>query len=697
MMSIKALARTTWILIVVVIILAAGLIGTVVYFTYRPPPAAAPEPEFVTNKVFKLEGTAAFEWLDPHVSYYMFDYFIMWHSVEMLYWYNGSSSTQVIPWLAAEAYTKNPAGTQYSFTLRSGIKFQDGTPFNSTAVWFSMNRILVMDGTSGDPAKPVHGSQAAWIIQQMLNTNLSTYFTGDQPYDAAWVQEVLAQNFIERDPTDPLKFKMNILNPTTQFDYLISMPWAAIVSPTAVIKKDYEYHTWPFTAEQTPNWNYTRYFERMAGIGDTYFNLPEQGWKIGTGPYTIESVDPDTYNIVMKANPDYWGGPPGLEFPIQKARMIPNFEYIYQPALATRLLDMRAEKATGIAVAPLDIFSVVDRDKWINEQTFVSLIPRVDVKGPLPIDPVTVWFNFCTNVTDPGTGKLKTFQPLADIRFRKAIASSVNMTDMNINVNNRLGLVAQNLNPPDTFPEGSYNPNIKPAYTYDLAEAERLLVDAWLNPMKSSTHVMTYYNGSRIPAGVVDNSFSIRNPKTIEMYVPAGATHYERVLTVIAENLNRIAVRTYNTTTGARSTKPGAEQLGLTFTVVPVPGGQQYTLASRHEIYMYWGGWHADYNHVLNWLGPMLLSTGTYFSWNLWNITALDNLYFEAIEADAAGNMTRLVEISNEMNRITNELVLYLWLWHPMPYFVRSTWLKGWYYNPMLGAEYIAPMYYESP
>jgi ABC-type oligopeptide transport system substrate-binding subunit len=209
---------------------------------------------------------------------------------------------------------------------------------------------------------------------------------------------------------------------------------------------------------------------------------------------------------------------------------------------------------------------------------------------------------------------------------------------------------------------------------------------------------MYYYNGTPIPMTsppIVDNSFSVGNPKTIEMYVPAGATHYERVLTTIAENLNRIATRTYNTTTGQRD--PEGEQLGITFVVVPVPGGQQYTLASRHEIYMYWGGWHADYNHILNWLGPMYLSSGTYFSWNLWNVTRLDEIYFEAIEADKEGNMTRLVELSNEANRIANDMVLYLWLWHPMPYYVRTSWLKNWYYNPSLGAEYIAAMYYETP
>jgi len=622
-----------------------------------------PTPDFVKANALVYEGPAAFEWMDPHVSYYQYDYWILWHSVEMLLWYDGSKTTEIIPWLA-ESY-KELSTTQYEFKLRKGIKFQDGTPFNAMAVWFSMNRLLIMDGTSGTG---VHGSQAAWIIQQMLDTSLSATFSGDQPYDAAWVRAVLAQNFVEI--VDDYTVRINILNPTTQFPFLMAGPWAAIVSPTSVIAKDYEYHGWG-----TWDGNYTAYFEHMAGVGDTYFNLPTNGWKMGTGPYYVESVDATTYRIVLKANPTYWGGPTNTEHPIGKPK-ITTIEMLYQPSLATRLLDLQAGKVTAIGVSPLDIYQVVDRDTWLNEGKLESIIPYVNVYGVFP-QFVTTWFNFCTNVTTP-TGELRKFQPIADWRFRMAIASAVNMTDMNIYVNNRLGIVAENLIPPGTAPEGAYIPDVKRPWTYNLTRAEELLVDAWEHPLTE----FTYYNGTPIPPGIVDNSFSEDNPQTIEMYVPAGATNYERVLTTIAENLNRISIRRH---------------LGLTFMVVPVPGGQQYTLASMHRIYMYWGGWVADYNHVNNWLGPMLLSTGTYFSWNLWNVTSLDTLFHEAVEADAAGDVTRLLEINREMNRICDDMALYLWLWHPALYFVRSAWLKGWYVNTVHGVDIWSAMYYETP
>src|ERR687884_2063349 len=48
-------------------------------------------------------------------------------------------STQLVPGLA-ESWTISKDGLQYTFKLRSGIKFHDGTPLNAEAVKFSIER-----------------------------------------------------------------------------------------------------------------------------------------------------------------------------------------------------------------------------------------------------------------------------------------------------------------------------------------------------------------------------------------------------------------------------------------------------------------------------------------------------------------------------------------------------------------------------
>src|SRR5262245_31834931 len=48
-------------------------------------------------------------------------------------------STQVVPGLA-ESWTISKDGLQYTFKLRSGVKFHDSTPLNAEAVKFSIER-----------------------------------------------------------------------------------------------------------------------------------------------------------------------------------------------------------------------------------------------------------------------------------------------------------------------------------------------------------------------------------------------------------------------------------------------------------------------------------------------------------------------------------------------------------------------------
>jgi ABC-type oligopeptide transport system substrate-binding subunit len=239
--------------------------------------------------------------------------------------------------------------------------------------------------------------------------------------------------------------------------------------------------------------------------------------------------------------------------------------------------------------------------------------------------------------------------------------------------------------PPGTFPEGSHNPDMNLTYSFNLTKAREMILDAYSNPLTSADDNMYYYNGTKIAAGVVDNTFSAAHPHVVQFYVQAGATTFQQILTTMVENLNTIA----RNVTGSRT--------ALQFQVVIVPGGQQYTLASLHQIDGYMGGWVADYNHVIDWLLPMYYSRGTYPSWNLWNITALDSLYKQAVQADKEGNFTRLVEITDEMNTMANQLLIYMIWWHDTQYFIRSSWLKGWYMNPVYGQDLWSNMYYEKP
>ncbi len=670
-MSKPANVQRSLAILIIIIVVAAGFLGTWFYSnTFRPNTATtqSPIPSFVQTATYVSETGSQFQWLDPHVSYYGFDYDILTNVYEKLLWYNGNSSTEVIPWLASSYQQITP--TQYQFKLRQQISFQDGTNFTARAVWFSLNRLLIIDGTSGTGD---HGSQAAWIVQQMLDPSLSSYLSGtSQSYDPAWVKRVLDQNFVQI--VDPYTININIRTPTTQFPYLLANEWADIISPTFVVQHDYP-SACMTTACDPENINYTAYFDYIAGHGEVsmnYLNLPVNGAKAGTGPYYIDSVNPTTFAVVLKANSNYWGGPGNWSGP-KITQSIKTIDYLYVPSFTTRLLDLEAGKATDIDVSPDEIYSVADRNQWLDNGILSSTIPAATIYGPYS-EFTTDWFAFDTNVTS-ATGQLLKFQPMADIRFRLAIADSINMTDACINIFNRLCKVANNLIPPGTAPEGAYNANITTRWSYNLTKAESLLLDAEKHPLTN----FVGSNGEPLSSGSVDNSFSPSNPQTIPMYVGADDTSDQKILETIASNLNGISSN---------------DNLGLTFSVVPVPGGQQYTLASEHQIYMYWGSWIADYNYVIDWLGPMYLASGTYFSQSYWNITQLNNLYNQATSADQQGNIQSLIQTSNQMQMLANQGVYYLWTIYEVTYVVKSSYLHGYFFNAATEENYYASYSY---
>ncbi|MDG6921570.1 MAG: hypothetical protein JRN59_08585 [Nitrososphaerota archaeon] len=98
-----------------------------------------------------------------------------------------------MPWLASN-YTISNNGHTMNVNLRSGIKLADGETLNSSDVYFTYNWLLVMDGSA-----PIgHGTQASWILQQLLNTSLSTTLCAcAQTYGNSYVKAVLNENFVQ--------------------------------------------------------------------------------------------------------------------------------------------------------------------------------------------------------------------------------------------------------------------------------------------------------------------------------------------------------------------------------------------------------------------------------------------------------------------------------------------------------------------
>ena len=644
-------------------------------------------------QVFTYETPSTTQYLDPQVSYFSYDYNILQNVYEPLLWYIGTSTTQVIPWLAKN-YSLSADGKTMTFNLRQGITFQDGEQLNSTAVYFSLNKLLIEDASS-----PVsHGTEASWIVQQLLNASLSTALSGPQSYSQSWAQEVLAQNFVQI--TGQYSFQLNIQVPNAALPFLLAGEWATIVAPDFVMQHDLAMwsqasagYTLPYptlTGNSTQMMNQYMYDEVATcnggitpkGCATTYLDGSYQGSEAGTGPYSIASVDKTTNNIVLKAYTNYWGAPYQYLGGAKVVAQIPTININNVPEVTTRELDLQNAGRSGQAMAAdipgTNFFDVANRTAWLSNDQLISTVPGVSLYGTYSVF-ATLFDPFDTNVTNPYTGTFYKYQPFSDVRMRLAFADAVNMTEVNIDVNNRLGAVATNVIPPGLPPAGSYNASIVPRYSYNLTAVQDLLVSAMEQPLTQ----FTFYNGTAAPSGTFDNTFGCStlnsngqctNPVTqnINLVYGTGDTVDEAIFTDIAGVVNNIS-STYN--------------MGLTVSVTPVPTGQMITEAFSGNLYMYALGWFQDYPWSIDFLGPMLAPNNVYTIPDGWNLTQMGTYYNQALTASSQNNLAALVQATNAMNILSNQEVMYLWTINPVDFMAMTSSVHGFIFNAALSTS----------
>ena len=176
-----------------------------------------------------------------------------------------AGTTEVIPQLA-HSWDVGEDGRRWTFHLRTGVTFHDGTPFNAKAVLFSLGRQFFSDHPFH---KPSAGTYSYWKDMSM--------------------DVVVADMSVVDDST----FTINLAEPNAPFLANLGMNFCAIVSPTAVRRH-----------------------------GADYFKNP-----VGTGPFRFVEWRKDE-RIVLARNDDYWGMPAGLDRLIFKYVQDPSVRYL---------------------------------------------------------------------------------------------------------------------------------------------------------------------------------------------------------------------------------------------------------------------------------------------------------------------------------------------------------------------------------
>jgi peptide/nickel transport system substrate-binding protein len=345
------LERNQLIAIVVIIVVVAGAGVALYYFSL---PTRPPEDTLIWETIGNPD------YLDPHIDYESFGSYITQQVYEYLYFYPfGSSTTDpTVPMLAAAAPVWNEELTSVNITLRQGIKFHDGTPFNASCVKWNFERamkIFYPDGPIWMFAEPILGGVALEDIafdEGPSSTEFATAFDD-------WVANSGAMVVL-----DTYKIQFNLVEPFVPFIPAITYA-VPMMSPSFAIANG-EHDTSP--GDMT---NYGCDY----GEWDTY--MVEH--TCGTGPYEVVEWIKNQH-VYMTLNEDYWRADTtrtDLTAPtdVRPPNYAGSLKHVYLKTnddATTRILNLRAGTVDGAYLAEPQS---PDLWEWDTPTTGHSLYP----------------------------------------------------------------------------------------------------------------------------------------------------------------------------------------------------------------------------------------------------------------------------------------------------------------------------------
>lgn len=209
---------------------------------------------------------------------------VLQNTLETLVFYQGGHSDKFVGLLAQTVPTRQNGGISadgktYTFKLRKGLKFSDGTPLTAEDVEYSLKRLLIQNGG------------AAYLLSEALFAD-SDGFSADGKLTA---QDL--DGAIQARDASTVVFKLK--RPFAPLLAILSTPYAgAIYSKAAAIKAG----AWD---GKTSSWQKFNNLEDK----DSPF---QRALPLGSGPFTLERYDVG-HTVILKRNDSYWRKPSQIQ------------------------------------------------------------------------------------------------------------------------------------------------------------------------------------------------------------------------------------------------------------------------------------------------------------------------------------------------------------------------------------------------
>lgn len=235
----------------------------------------------IVNVSDKKGGTVTFEMkgtpdsLDPGNTYYAYIYNFSRLYARSLTTFNpgaGEAGNKLVPDLAENLGTPSADGLTWTYKLRAGLKYEDGTPISSKDVKYAVER--------SNFAPDVNSNGPTYFKENLVDN--------DTPYAGPYKDKEGGLKSIETPDDQTIVFHLK--HAFADFDYLVSAPQTAPVPQAKDTGADYVKHV-----VSSGSYKFQSYEDGKQAV-----LVPNENWSASTDPIRKQLAD----KIVLKMNID---------------------------------------------------------------------------------------------------------------------------------------------------------------------------------------------------------------------------------------------------------------------------------------------------------------------------------------------------------------------------------------------------------
>ncbi len=380
--------------------------------------------------------------LDPAIDYETAGGEVSQNVYEGLVFYDGTSTVDLIPMLATEVPTianggVTEDGMNYTFDLRSGVTFHDGTDMTAEDVVYSVQRILRIH----DPAGP------SFMIEAIMTNGLSFWIDEESTVgdwaagenvpqwllDGAGLADSLDEVLDESHNQAVAEFMVTEVDEDT-VNFRLTKPYPAFIKICA------------FTMMSVISMDFV---EAHGGIENGAVNDYMAENTCGTGPYMLAAWEHGT-KVHLTRNDNYWGTAPALK----------DVYLITATDQNTRILMLQAGDADSIALS-------------IEYESMFAGDPDYEITKGLPTFDMT-FAGFNMNINETAAAEFGSDVPSDFFTDSNVRATFVRLFDSDVFLEYVMKDNAVQPNGP--IPKGMFGyDETVPTYAYDLEEAKSFL------------------------------------------------------------------------------------------------------------------------------------------------------------------------------------------------------------------------------